>query len=59
MVLVKIDKLFLDILDKKHDLLDYKGNNIVAKLEFSKVVSPSFQSKIGNIFHVFYWAKYS
>lgn len=33
MVLVKTDKLFLDILDKKHALLDYKGNNIVAKLE--------------------------
>ena len=59
MVLVKIDKLFLDILDIKHALLDYKDNNIVAKLVFSKVVSPSFQSKIGNIFHVFYWAKYS
>ena len=28
MVLVKIDKLFLDILDKKHALLDYKGNNV-------------------------------
>ena len=58
MVLVKTDKLLLDILNRKHALLDYKGNNIVAKLEFSKAVSPSFQSKIGNIFHVFYWAKY-
>ena len=59
--LSKIDreKLFADVLDKKEAFKDYK-NNCVRKPQketFSKVVSPSFWSKIWYFFNFDFYAK--
>ena len=59
--LSKIDreKLFADVLDKKEIFKDYKNNclQITQNKNFSKGVSPSFCSKIGDFFNSDFYAK--
>ena len=59
--LSKIDreKAFADVLDKKEIFKDYK-NNCLRKAQnknFSKGVTPSFWSKIGDFFNSDFYAK--
>ena len=53
--------MFADVLDKEEAFKDYK-NNCVRKTQnqnFSKGVSPSFWSKIGDFFNFDFYAKYT
>ena len=59
--LSKIDreKVFADVLDKKEAFKDYRSNCLrkTQNLHFSKGVSPSFSSKISDLFNFDFYAK--